>query len=213
MTQAIDFSLYAILDAAVLGGAGIALEDAAEAAAAGGAGVFQLRDKGATGRTLYDASVRLLRVCRRLGVPLIINDRVDVAAAAGADGAHVGCEDLPVALARRILGPGAILGATARGLAEARAAAGEGASYVGVGSLFASRTKSAPRIDARSAGEIARALDIPVVAIGGIDASGAAELSGIGLAGVAVCGALFESGETTMAARRIRDAFRGATKS
>lgn len=209
MTQAVDFSLYAILDAAVLDGAGLSLEAAAEAAVSGGAGALQLRDKRATGRKLYDDAVRLLRTTRRLGVPLIVNDRVDVAAAAGADGAHVGADDLPVDSARQLLGAGAILGATARSLAEAQSAARMGASYVGVGSLFASRTKSAPRMEAPAAGAIARALDIPVVAIGGIDESGAAALSGIGLAGVAVCRALFEGADAAAAARRVRAAFRG----
>ncbi len=213
MTQAIDFTLYAILDAAILMRAGLALEDAAEAAVSGGAGVLQLRDKTATGRALFECTVRLLGHTRRLGVPLIVNDRADVAAAAGADGVHIGRDDLPVAGARAMLPAAAIVGATARSLAEAQAAASAGATYVGVGSLFASQTKSAPRIEAHAAGEIARSLSIPVVAIGGIDESGAAELSGLGLAGVAVCRGLFDRTDVALAGRRIRDAFLGVTKS
>ncbi|MFN0150734.1 MAG: thiamine phosphate synthase [bacterium] len=212
MTQAIDFSLYAILDVTVLSEAGLTLEDAAEAAASGGASILQLRDKAASGRALFDETVRLLRVTRKLGVLLIVNDRADVAAAAAADGVHVGRDDLPVEAARAVLPAGAIVGATARSLAEAQAAASAGATYVGVGSLFASRTKSAPRVDARDAGEIAHALDIPVVAIGGIDESGAAELARRGLAGVAVCRALFDRTDVAVAARRIRGAFLGVTK-
>jgi thiamine-phosphate diphosphorylase len=110
-----------------------------------------------------------------------------------------------------VLGPTAIVGATARSLDEALAAQAEGAAYVGVGSLYASRTKEAPLMTPATAGEIARSLRVPVVAIGGIDEVGAAKLSGMGLAGVAVCRALFEDrNEVTAAARRIRDAFLGA---
>lgn len=211
MAPAVDFSLYAILDVAVLADLRLSLEEAAEWCAEGGARVVQLRDKTASSRRLFDEAARLVAITRRLDVLAIVNDRADVALAAGADGVHVGRDDLPVAAARRVLGPTAIVGATARSLDEALAAQAEGAAYVGVGSLYASRTKEAPLMTPATAGEIARSLRVPVVAIGGIDEVGAAKLSGMGLAGVAVCRALFEDrNEVTAAARRIRDAFLGA---
>ena len=209
---AIDFSLYAILDVAVLADLSLSIEEAAEGCVAGGARVLQLRDKRADTRRLFDEAVRLVAIARRLGVVAIVNDRADVTLAAGADGVHVGESDLPVAEAKRLLPPEGIVGGTARSLEEALAAQGEGAAYVGVGSIFASRTKEAPRMTPATAGEIARALRVPVVAIGGIDATGAAQLSGLGLAGVAACRALFEDRDgVPAAARRIRDAFVGVT--
>jgi thiamine-phosphate pyrophosphorylase len=138
-----------------------------------------------------------------------VNDRLDVALAARAHGVHLGDEDLPVEAARRIAPPGFVVGATARSLGAAEAAVRAGATYVGIGSLFASRTKEAPRMSVETAGRIARALDAPVVAIGGIDAAGAARLHGIGLAGVAVCRAIFDEPDPAYAARRVRQAFLG----
>jgi len=212
MAPAVDFSLYAILDVAVLAEFRLSVEEAAEGCVAGGARVLQLRDKMADGQRLFDEAARLVAITRSLGALAIVNDRADVALATGADGVHVGRGDLPVAAARRALPSAGIVVGTARSLEEALAAQAEGAAYVGVGSVFASRTKEAPRMTPATAGEIARALRVPVVAIGGIDAAGAANLSGLGLAGVAVCRALFEDRDgVPAAARRIRDAFLGVT--
>jgi thiamine-phosphate diphosphorylase len=208
VSREIDFTLYAILDVPFALAAALDLEAAADAALAGGAGVLQVRDDG-DGRRLFEVVSLLLPLARRRRVPLIVNDRADVALAAGADGVHLGREDLPLEAARRILPGRALVGATARSVPEARAAEAEGASYVAVGSIFVSRTKEAPRMSVETAAEIAGAIERPVVAIGGIDAAGAARLSGKGLAGVAVSRAVFGAKDITAEAMRLREAFLG----
>ena len=116
MAPAVDFSLYAILDVAVLAELRLSIEEAAEGCVVGGARVLQLRDKMADGQRLFDEAARLVAITRRLGALAIENDRADVALAAGADGVHVGRGDLPVAAARRALPPAGIVGGTARSL-------------------------------------------------------------------------------------------------
>jgi thiamine-phosphate pyrophosphorylase len=207
----VDVTLVAILDVPFAEERGLDLEEAVDAACRGGAGMIQVRDKRDAGGGLLAVVERLAPVARRRGAALVVNDRADVALAGGADGVHVGRGDLPVAAARRILPPGALVGATARGLEEARAAAAAGADYLGVGSLFPSRTKEAPPMPIERASEIARGVSMPVVGIGGIDERGAARLAGLGLAGVAVSRALFGAPDIARAARDIRRAFEGGT--
>ncbi len=209
MKGPVDFTLVAILDVPYAEGIGLDLEEAVDAACLGGAGVVQVRDKEDGGAGLLETVARLLPVTRRHGAALVVNDRADVAIAAGADGVHLGRDDLPVAAARRILPAKALVGATARGLEEAHGAAAAGASYIGVGSLFPSRTKEAPPMTIDLAAEIACAVLVPVVGIGGIDERGAARLAGTGLAGVAVSRALFGAPDVARAAHDIRKAFEG----
>lgn len=209
MSQSIDFTLYAILDVPFAVSRGLDLEEAAEAALSGGAGVLQVRDKEGGGTRLLDLSIRLSPVARRHGAALIVNDRADVALAADAEGVHLGDEDLPVDVVRKILPARALIGRTVRSVEEARAAVRDGASYLGAGALFGSETKHAPIMTIDTAAEIARAAGVPVVAIGGIDARRASLLAGRGLAGVAVSRALFASNDVAAAARSIREAFLG----
>lgn len=209
MKRAPDLALVAILNVPFALARGLDLEEAADAALLGGAGVLQVRDKEDLGERLYLAAERLVPIARRHGAALVVNDRADVALAAGADGVHLGRGDLPVGAARRILPSRALVGATARGVEEAHAAAESGATYIGVGSLFPSATKEAPPLCVELAAEIACAVAIPVVAIGGIDERGAALLAGKGLAGVAVSRAIFGAPDIAVAARRIREAFAG----
>ena len=107
----------------------------------GGAGLVQYREKAKTTQEMIEEATQLLALTRRASVPLVINDRLDVALAAGADGVHVGAEDMPVAIARRLLGPDAIVGATVDGPGQARAAQRDGAEYVAIGPIFPSPTK------------------------------------------------------------------------
>lgn len=209
MSSGIDFTLCAILDVPYAVARGLEIEAAAEAVLAGGAGVLQVRDKESAGARLLDVSARLRPLARRHGAVLVVNDRADVALAVEADGVHVGDEDLPVAIVRRLLAPGALVGRTARSVEAARAAERDGASYLGVGSLFGSETKSATRLPVEAAAEIARAVRVPVVAIGGVDARGAALLAGKGFVGVAASRALFGADDVGAAARGIRAAFEG----
>ncbi|MEV8516662.1 thiamine phosphate synthase [Dactylosporangium sp. NPDC051484] len=167
--------------------------DVVAAALRAGFDVIQVRPEDAvTDREAYELTVRVLAMCRELGRTCLVNDRLHIALAAGADGGHVGADDLPVAAARRILGPAAILGATARDPRSARRAVADGASYLGVGPAFATVTKSGLPAAIGPAGirAVAEAVEVPVVAIGGVTAARAADLFAAGAHAVAVVGAV-----------------------
>ncbi|MGD8394653.1 MAG: thiamine phosphate synthase [Candidatus Eiseniibacteriota bacterium] len=200
---AIDWTLCAIVDLGVV--APERAPELARAAAAGGAGVLQLRGKTVPAGVLLDTAELLQGA---IGVPLIVNDRVDVAALAAADGVHLGDDDLPLEAASRLL-PGRWLGRTVRDPRAARAAVAAGAGYLGVGSVYQSATKrGVPHIGLEGLAAVAAAVDRPVVAIGGIDADGAAACVEAGARGVAVIGALFAgdppAGVVEKRARRLR---------
>ncbi|GAA3910829.1 thiamine-phosphate synthase [Amorphoplanes auranticolor] len=144
-------------------------------------------------RDAYDLADAVLELCRPYGVLCLVNDRLHVALAVGADGGHVGAADLPVAVARKVLGPVGVLGATCRDVAAARAARRAGASYLGVGPAFATATKTGlPNpLGPATVGAVAAAVpDTPIVAIGGVTAGNARSLIGAGAAAVAVVGAV-----------------------
>ncbi|MFH1682114.1 MAG: thiamine phosphate synthase [Candidatus Eisenbacteria bacterium] len=202
-----DWTLLAIVDAAFV--PEDTLERSIAAAARGGATWLQIRGKAlATGDLLRYARVAA-RAAREANVPLLINDRVDVALAAGADGVHLGEEDLPVAEARKLLGLGRLIGRTARDPKTARRAETEGADYLGVGPQFGSATKPAlvPLPEGRTA-EIRRASSLPLVGIGGIDPSNAPVAARRGLDGIAVISALWAGNAPEEAARRLVRGFR-----
>ena len=135
--------LYAVTDRTWLGKE--SLEEAVEAALRGGVTILQLREKQAPHEELVKTAMRLKPLCRRYGVPLIINDDVEAALEADADGVHVGQEDMAVAEARRILGPEKIIGASAHNREEALEAQRQGADYLGSGAVFGSSTKKTPQ--------------------------------------------------------------------
>ena len=146
-----------------------------------------------TDRDAYELADAVLELCRPHGVLCLVNDRLHVALAVGADGGHVGAADLPVAVARKVLGPAGVLGATCRDVAGARAARRAGASYLGVGPAFVSTTKTGlpDPLGADAVGAVAAAVpDVPVVAIGGVTAGNARELIRAGASAVAVVGAV-----------------------
>ena len=146
----------------------------------------------------------LLPVCRRFGVPLIVNDSVEAALAADADGVHVGQGDAPLAEARRLLGPDKIIGVSAHNVEEALAAEAGGADYLGCGAVFGSGTKrDASTLTPEGLARICAAVHIPVVAIGGIHAGNIGELGGCGADGVAVVSALFAQPDKEQAARQL----------
>ncbi|MFI5914965.1 thiamine phosphate synthase [Dactylosporangium sp. NPDC051541] len=174
------------------------------AALRAGFDVVQVRPEDhVTDREAYDLTVRILAMCRELDRICLVNDRLHVALAAGADGGHVGADDLPVAAARRILGPGAILGATARDPETARRAVADGASYLGVGPAFTTTTKSGlpDAIGAAGVRAVAEAVAVPVVAIGGVTATRARELYSAGAHAVAVVGAVSGAADPYTAAK------------
>ena len=195
--------LYAVTDRTWLGKE--SLEEAVEAALRGGVTILQLREKQAPYEELVKTAMRLKPLCRRYGVPLIINDDVEAALEADADGVHVGQEDMAVAEARRILGPEKIIGASAHNREEALEAQRQGADYLGSGAVFGSSTKKdATTLSREELTAVCRAVSIPVAAIGGITGEKWLELAGTGVSGIAVVSALFAGADKEEAAARLR---------
>lgn len=191
-------------------GAGRSLLDVVRAALQAGAPAIQLRDKAADARTLLELASSLLVETRRTGSLLFVNDRLDVALAAAADGAHLGGDDLPLAAARRIAPEGFLLGQSVDDPGEAAAAEAAGADYVGVGPVFSTSSKpdaGAP-LGTDGVAEVARSVRVPVVAIGGVDAISAREASRGGAAGVAVIRAVMAATDPGLATRDLLAAVR-----
>jgi thiamine-phosphate pyrophosphorylase len=180
----------------------------AEAALAGGARVLQVRMKDAPASAVLEVARRVVALAGSRAL-VLVNDRADLALLAGADGVHVGDEDLPPAEVRRLVGPDLLVGRTCRTLDEARRAIAEGADHVGFGPIFGSRSKALavpPRGTALLA-DVVRALAAPVVAIGGIDAANVSDVGRAGAACAAVIDALFGAGDPRESAARLAAAF------
>ncbi|MHB8779914.1 MAG: thiamine phosphate synthase [Candidatus Geothermincolia bacterium] len=188
--------------------------DVGEAAVAAGADVLQLRAKDKTTREMVQIAARLAAVCRerRPRCVFLVNDRVDIALAAGADGVHVGDDDMPVGQARAMLGPYAVIGASAWTLEQAMRAEREGADYIGAGPIFATPTKpdAAEACGLSILSDIAAGTRVPVVAIGGIDAANADAVMRAGADGIAVVSAVAAAPDMERAARELRDIVRAA---
>ena len=196
--------LYAVTDSRWLK-PGETLEEVVEALLRGGVTLLQLRDKQASREALIAQAKRLLAVCRRYGVPLIINDYPDVALESGADGVHVGQDDMAYEEARRMLGQDKIIGVSAHNPGEALRAQAAGADYLGCGAVFGSATKDGVQtLTPAGLHAICQAVTIPVVGIGGIDQDNISQLNGSGAAGVAVVSALFAPEDKENAARQMR---------
>ena len=195
--------LYAVTDRAWAADTEALLAQVADAID-GGAGIVQLREKHLDKAAFLEEAKRFVALCREKGAISIINDDVDIALASGADGIHVGQEDLAAGRAREVLGPDKILGVSAHSVEEALAAQAAGADYLGVGAAFVTGTKAdAKPITRETIRAVTAAVDIPAVAIGGITRENLLELSGCGLAGVAVVSALFGQPDVKAAAKEL----------
>jgi thiamine-phosphate pyrophosphorylase len=194
--------LYIIVDTAFLKGRDAA--ELTEQAVRGGASVIQLRAKGMDTGPFLAMAEKVKAVCGREGVPFIINDNLDVALAVEADGLHVGQDDLPVGTARRLLPVDKILGASVRTVEEARRAQADGADYLGAGAAYATDTKSSARVvgPGRLA-EIKLAVDLPIVAIGGINKDNIGEVMRTGVVSAAVISAVLGAADVADAARQL----------
>ncbi|MCX7828533.1 MAG: thiamine phosphate synthase [Thermanaerothrix sp.] len=183
-------AVYGILDSSL--GEPRKIVDLALEAASKGVKSLQLRCKGLDGMDVYRIARGLVEACGPLGCLILVNDRLDVALAARAQGVHLGQRDLPIGEARRIAPEGFIIGATARIPEDAARAELDGASYIGAGAAFPSPTKDdTVVIGPQGIARVARAVKIPCVAIGGINEDNVAALKGAGVAGIAMCGGLF----------------------
>lgn len=195
--------LYAITDRGFVGQ--MSLYEQIEEALKGGVTIIQLREKNLDTQAFIDEAVKVKALCRRYNVPLIINDRVDVALKSGADGVHVGIEDMPVEEIRKSVPDGFIIGATAKTVEQAKNAENSGADYLGVGAVFPSPTKkNAIRITKEQLKEISSSVSIPCVAIGGINLENVSELSGGGMDGIAVVSAVFAADDIKKAASLLK---------
>ena len=187
-----------------------------ERACEGGVTLLQLREKERGGRDYLRLARLVKSVADRFHVPLLIDDRVDVALAAGAAGVHVGQEDLPVAEARRLLGPDKIVGATAKTVPQALEAFEQGADYLGTGAIFPTTTHVKTVLTPVSTlCDVCRAVPIPVVAIGGLNAENLAVLEGAPISGVAVVSAVMKADDPKAAAASLRrrvDALKSAAR-
>lgn len=196
--------LYAVTDRHWLGED--TLEHQVELAILGGATLVQFREKQLGGRELFEQGMAVREVCRRYGVPFIVNDDVALAASLDADGVHVGQGDMSVREARGHLGEDKIIGVSSHSVGEAVEAVRDGADYLGAGAVFATGTKQdAGAMAHDTLRDICSAVDIPVVAIGGIDCGNVHQLSGTGIAGVAVIHGLFGQTDIRRAAADLRE--------
>ena len=206
--MAVDLRLYAVVDPERAGGRGLA--DLAGLISAG-ATLVQLRDKHGATRVMIEQARAIRAALAPARVPLLINDRVDVALAALADGVHIGQDDMAAADARRLLGPAAIIGLSLKTVAQAQAAPLEQLDYVAIGGVFVTQSKDNPDppvglagLRAILAAVRARAPTMPVVAIAGIDAGNAADVIAAGADGIAVISALSLTPDPAAAARTLR---------
>jgi len=198
-----DCQLYVIIDRPTCGRRDPA--DVAAAAIRGGADVLQFRDKTASDGVFLQQAERVLSVTRRAGIPLIINDRVEIACAVGADGVHLGQDDLPLAAARRVLGSSALIGRSTHSLEQACAAEAEGADYIGCGPIFPTPTKpDYGHVGTELIGQLMQAVRIPVVCIGGIDAGTLESVLRAGAARVAVVRAVCATPDPESSARKLK---------
>ena len=181
-----DLSLYLVTDRPLARGRELA--DIVGRALAGGVSCVQLREKEADSRTFYQLALEVRRLTRAAGAAFIVNDRIDVALAAEADGVHLGQEDFPIPLARKLLGPDRIVGGSAVTLAEAEKCLAEGADYVGFGPVFPTTSKddAGPATGLARLREVVLKIPLPIVGIGGIDSSNAAQVLSAGAHGLAV---------------------------
>ncbi len=177
-------------------------------AVAGGITCVQLREKACNTRQFLDEALALKTLLQPLGVPLIINDRVDIALAVGADGVHLGQSDMPISHARRLLGPDCLIGISAESVADAIEAEQQGADYIGISPVFSTPTKTdtAPALGLEGIRQIRERVRIPLVGIGGINLTNARQVIDAGADGVAIVSAIMAAESPRSAAEAIRGA-------
>ena len=203
--------LYAITDRSWLGEKTLASQ--VEEAFRGGVSLLQYREKHLQGEEKIRQAKEILELCRRYDVPLIINDDPVLAKEIGADGVHVGQKDMAAQDVRKIIGPDMILGVSARTVEQALAAQAAGADYLGSGAVFHTGTKGDARaLDHDVLRQICEAVDIPVVAIGGVTAENALQLQGTGISGIAVISGIFAAEDVKEAAAELRSIAEEITK-
>lgn len=200
----IDYTLYLCTDRGLMSCETI--EQSVEKGVKGGCTVIQLREKDCTSRDFYELAVRVKKITDKYNVPLIINDRLDIAQAVDCAGVHLGQSDMPCAVARKILGEDKIIGISAATLEEAKKAQADGADYLGVGAMYATNTKTDARaVTKEQLAEIRAAVDIPIVIIGGVNQKTVPNFKGMGIDGAAVVSAVVSQPDIEKAAKDLRE--------
>ena len=211
MKPQFDLTLYLVTDPKLSGGD---LPGKVEAAIQGGVTLVQLREKTADSRQFLETALRVREVTDRYGIPLIINDRIDIALACNAAGVHLGQQDIPCKIAREILGPDKLIGVTAKTVEQAIQAERDGADYLGCGALFPSGAKpEAQPMTLSTLSEILASVHIPVTAIDGINAENVHLPVEAGANGVAVVSAILGQPDVSAAARKLREKIEAANPS
>lgn len=203
-----DYSLYLVTDRMRMSTR--TLGEAVEQAAAGGCTVVQLREKEIPSLDFYVLASEMKKITDRYGIPLIINDRIDIAMAVGAAGVHIGQKDIPADIARKVIGKEMLLGVSAGSAEEAVNAVKAGADYLGVGAMFPTETKpDAGFVSMEELGRIRREVDIPIVVIGGIGRENAKLFKPMGIDGLAVVSAVIAESDIKKSASTLRSLFLG----
>lgn len=198
----IDYTLYLVTDRELMSTA--KLEDAVEQAILGGCTLIQLREKKCSSLEIYDIAKGIKKITDKYELPLIINDRIDIALAVDAAGVHIGQQDLPVAIARKLIGEDKILGVSVSNLEEAVKAYKDGADYLGVGAMFTTNTKSdASLTTMEELKQIRKNVSLPIVVIGGINKATIDKFKGIDIDGFAVVSAIISQPDIRAAAEEL----------
>lgn len=203
MKPAVEYSLYLVTDSGLMSSSTV--EESVALALEGGCTLVQLREKDKNSRDFFVVAQKVHELCRRHAVPLIINDRLDIALAVDAEGLHLGQKDLPAPVARKILGKDKILGVSAANLEEALQACRDGADYLGVGAMFPTETKTDARpVSPAELEKIRKACSLPIVLIGGMNARTIPQFSGYGVEGFAVVSAIVAQMDIRAATRELK---------
>lgn len=206
-----DYTLYLVTDRQLM--SCDSLTEAVEQAILGGCTMIQLREKELSSLEFYNQAVAVKQVTDKYHIPLIINDRIDIAMAVQATGVHIGQHDLPAAAVRKIIGENMLLGVSASSIAEAIQAQQDGADYLGVGAMFPTGTKTdADSVSMEELQKIRTAVSLPVVVIGGINKGNAGRFKPMGIDGLAVVSAIIAQSDIKVAAAELKDLFCGKEK-
>ena len=206
-----DYTLYLVTDRQLM--SCDSLTEAVEQAILGGCTMIQLREKELPSLEFYNQAVAVKQVTERYHIPLIINDRIDIAMAVQAAGVHIGQHDLPGATVRKVIGENMLLGVSASSIAEAIQAQQDGADYLGVGAMFPTGTKTdAESVSMEELQKIRTAVSLPIVVIGGINKGNAGRFKPMGIDGLAVVSAIIAQSDIKAAAAELKDLFCGKEK-
>lgn len=198
----LDYRLYLVTDRKLVGSKDF--YQSIEQAILGGVTFLQLREKMLSSREFYNTAKKVKEIAKLHNIPFVINDRLDIALAVDADGLHIGQEDLPVETARSLLGPRKLIGVSTATIEEAVIAERGGANYLGVGAIFPTGTKDdADVVELEQLRQIKLAVNIPVVAIGGINDTNVQSVMNMGIDGVSVVSAILAKNDTRQAASRL----------